>query len=261
MSRSTDRPLGCPSPDVLLRLVYLELDTDVARFVEAHVSECARCRSERDDIARVRAAYAALPDPRASRGLEALVAEATTEAPPAPRRATAWPAKRPGRGRWLAVAAVATVAFAAGTAVSRGGPAAGPQAAEAYRWRVQAVRASLESPSAATRLQAVGDAGEMGPGDADLTAALIQTLRGDPSPNVRLEAVAALAGVPLDERGRTLVAAALRSEPWPALRIALIDLIGEKWPEESAEVLREVARGDEDPAVRARAISALERTS
>ncbi|MEN8376490.1 MAG: hypothetical protein ABFS34_13675 [Gemmatimonadota bacterium] len=254
MSRSPERR-ACPSPALLLQHAYGELDADVALLASEHLDSCAECRAYVDGVGRVRAAYESLPAP-ASRGstLDAISGSGRGSPDLAP------PASAPGvrarGGGWMAAAAVAAVAFAAGVLTTRGGVVDRGSTPEPRVFPAGPVSYAAGS-SAITRLGVVSAAAEHGADDPALTELLIRVLETDPSPNVRLAAVDALAERSPERAEWARLATALQREPSPAIRLALIDLVA-AGPGGGAAILRKLASEDADESVRRWAAQALE---
>lgn len=83
----------------------------------------------------------------------------------------------------------------------------------------------LQQTSASARLQGVSVGAQMARQDPQVLAALLETLATDPSPNVRLAAVDALAGRAGEPAMQLRLGEALRREESPLVQIALADAL------------------------------------
>jgi hypothetical protein len=83
----------------------------------------------------------------------------------------------------------------------------------------------MQQTSASARLQGVSDGATMSRRDPEVLAALLETLTTDPSPNVRLAAVDALAGRAGEPAVQQRLGAALFEEESPLVQIALADAL------------------------------------
>ena len=102
----------------------------------------------------------------------------------------------------------------------------------------------LEQPAATDRLRGVSFGARMDRLERPVVAALVERVERDPSANVRLAAVEALAGAASDPRVRDGLIAALGTEESPIVQIALADLLLERDGRPAREA---VARLLDDP--------------
>lgn len=102
-------------PDVLMSYLYDEITADARQAFEAHLPECATCRSELKAMREVRADLAAWASPEPAVGVGGKTPRASLRLAPAP--AAPWTAATRGAPRWLqAAAAVLLVAGGLGLA-------------------------------------------------------------------------------------------------------------------------------------------------
>ena len=240
------------------------LPRETAEAVRAHLERCASCAAAYEEahdtwqrlgvIAAPRAESAAMRA-RFQHALDDFVQQAAATAP---RRAWVMPA-------WAQVAAAAAL-LVMGVAIGRGTtPAAEPdpqlvEMREELRDMQELVTLSLlQQPSAAERLKGVSYSERLEQPGAMVIAALLDTLRYDPSANVRLSSVDALKRLAEHEDVRRGAIDALSQQTAPLVQIALIDFVAEVNRHEAAGVLRQIA---EDPMahteVRRRAAQVLE---
>lgn len=83
----------------------------------------------------------------------------------------------------------------------------------------------LQQTSASARLQGVSVGAQVARQDPQVMSALLETLATDPSPNVRLAAVDALAGRAAEPAVQLRLGEALRREDSPLVQIALADAL------------------------------------
>ncbi|MBF8248054.1 MAG: HEAT repeat domain-containing protein [Bacteroidetes bacterium] len=83
----------------------------------------------------------------------------------------------------------------------------------------------LQQQSASERLRGVSMSYRLEGGDIELSGALLNTLKYDPSPNVRLAALEALAGLLDQDRVRKELIQSLPKQTSPMLQIAMADLM------------------------------------
>jgi len=133
--------------------------------------------------------------------------------------------------------------------------------AELRETRAMAVVALLREPESTERLRGVALGEPLLAGDARVAAAFVTALRSDPSPNVRLAVLDAVDGAPRHAQLAAEILRALPDEPQPAVRLAMIELLVEFGGADARDALNAVAHGDPDPAIRARARVAADRLS
>lgn len=156
--------------------------------------------------------------------------------------------------RWPRLAAAALLVLSAAGALAYG--IAQKKEADRLRSELAVAVALLQESGSADRLRGVGLAAPQLPRDAGARAALARAMRSDPSPNVRLAVVDALWGSRHGALNAELLAA-LPLEPLPAVRLEMIAVAAQMDDTQSRPVLESLVRSDPDPAVRARARDAL----
>jgi hypothetical protein len=217
--------------------------------VEAHLAECPRCHAEAAESERLweRLGELAVPVPSAElrrrfdatlaayrEGLAATPAgEAPAAGPGSLRPALSFrqrlrrrPLRYAVRFGYAAAALLAGVGI--GVALSR--PATPPEAMTALHQEVRGLRevlalSLLQQTSASARLEGVSLGAGLAGQDPEVLAALLHTLASDPSPNVRLAAVDALAGRAADPTVQRRLGELLPREPSPLVQIALADAL------------------------------------
>lgn len=91
--------------------------------------------------------------------------------------------------------------------------------------RQEVALSMLQQTSASARLQGVSVGAQMARQDPQVLSALLETLATDPSPNVRLAAVDALAGRAAEPAVQVRLGQALHAEESPLVQIALADAL------------------------------------
>jgi HEAT repeat protein len=91
--------------------------------------------------------------------------------------------------------------------------------------RQEVALSMLQQTTASARLQGVSVGAQVARRDPEVLAALLQTLATDPSPNVRLAAVDALAARAGEPAVQGRLAEAMRRETSPLVQIALADAL------------------------------------
>jgi hypothetical protein len=254
------------SDDDLVLHFYGE-SADAGR-VDAHLRECARCAAAYSAIANDLSALPDLPVPERHDRYGLMVFHAIRHR--LPTASSPWWA---GWERGFAAAAVVLVAigaFQAGRVWSAqpGAPQPQPQAQTELvelRGEVRAMRemlalSLLREPLATDRLRGVSTTSALEQPGQPVIAALLDTLRHDPSANVRLAAIDALRRVSHDETVRRGVVMALSEAANPLVQVALIDFVADQQDTGGADVLRRLSNDTKvEQAVRAHAAQALAR--
>lgn len=146
--------------------------------------------------------------------------------------------------RLAAAALVVGVGFSAGLFVGRGGSAARERieqlSREVVQLRGQASLSLLSQPSAAARLQGISLAAQDPQPGVELRRKLLQVLDGDPSVNVRLQAVDALYLYAGDPEVRAALSASLARQTAPQVQVALIDLLVAFREKQAASALKKL---------------------
>jgi hypothetical protein len=118
----------------------------------------------------------------------------------------------------------------------------------------------LQQDSAVERLQGVTWAQRVDYSDEEVLGALLRTINGDPSVDVRLAAADALRGFSKNPLARRGLLEALARQTSPLVRIAVIDLLVELRERSAASQMQQLLEDpDLDPNVRKRAQLALHR--
>lgn len=261
----TENMPRCEGRDEVAQLVHGELPGEERRRMLAHLGTCAVCRARFTEMVAVEAEYARLPAPRLASAEKERLIEHATDAGSATRAATrrsSAPSGIPWRA--LAAAAVVALAYLAGWATSPSAtvdPAMAERLAgieaELVELRRSRLQVAVEHPSAVVRMQEIVAVRAVD--SESVTALLVRVLERDPNPNVRLAALDALRAGDLSESDAQAVLQRLLSEPSPLLRSALIDFVVNQQIEGRRSLLERLERSDDDPTVRAKAHSALER--
>lgn len=261
----TERTPRCDGGDEVALLVHGELPETERRRLLAHFDTCAACRARFAEMVAVEAEYSRLPAPRLSRAEKERLLAHATDAGSATRAV-------PGRSsapygipwRALAAAAVVALAYLAGWATSPSPSADSGMAErlagiekELVELRRSRLQVAVEHPSAVVRMQEIVSVQAVD--SESVTDLLLRVLERDPNPNVRLAALDALRTGDLSEAEAQTVLSRLLDEPSPLLRSALIDFVVSREIEGRQSLLERLERSDDDPAVRAKARSALER--
>lgn len=261
----TENMSRCDGRDEVALLVHGELPGEERRRMLAHLGTCAACRARFTEMVAVEAEYSRLPAPRLTRAEQERLLAHATGAGSATRAAVHGALVRTGiPGRAIAAAAVVALAYLAGWATSPSAtvnPAMAERLAgieaELVELRRSRLQVAVEHPSAVVRMQEIVAAQAV---DSEpVTDLLLRVLERDPNPNVRLAALDALRAADLSEAEAQALLSRLLDEPSPSLRSALIDFVVSREIEGRRPLLERLERSDDDPAVRAKARSALER--
>lgn len=237
---------------------YLDgtLERSTVRELDAHLAVCRACRERWRCLEFVRHSLTALPLESPPPGMrerfalrlagEAAAADAGRLDPAGPAFPDWW-ARQP----WVA-AGLAFVALAAafGLGVWTGGRPGDRLSAledEVGELHQLVAVSMLGQRSAAERLKGVNFSSQLASPTPELVSALLDTLRYDTNPNVRLAAVDVLAGFGSDASVRTGVVEALGHGQSPMAQIALIDLLVDFRERNSVDALERLA---EDETVR-----------
>ncbi len=245
-----------------------------AKF-EVHLSECAECRGEAEELTKLWRGLGLIPETaEPSRELRTrfyqslgayqagLEESKKAAAPKLADRLRSWWPKQPAM-QFGAAMAMLVVGLGAGWFARS--PAVKQEDSEMVRLRTevgsmkQLVTLSLlQQQSASDRLRGVSWAYRVEQSDTEVLAALLTTANQDQSVNVRLAAVDALrsfANSPVARKG--IVQSLLRQES-PLVQAALIDLIVEIKEKPARTSLETVSAGETfNPAIRERAKKAL----
>jgi anti-sigma factor RsiW len=224
-------------------LISGELDDPARSRLERHVAACGRCAALLAERRRLLDLYDGLvPAPQVAFDLRTA----------AGRRASVV-ASRPV----LALAA-GLLLFVAGALAGHYRTGSDNGARQGVERRlsdleVRLAMARIDRPGAAERLQATTSSAALVNRDPRILDTLLEALESDPSPNVRLAAVDALyearSVAAIERRFPTLLAA----QTSPILRIALIELAGDRRLAGALDELRRVAAESTDDLVARRA--------
>lgn len=250
-----------------------ELDEAARREVQDHITACAACRTELEELtatwARLDLLPAEQPSGRVRAGFYEMLErykdglERRTPVRRFASRIAAW-----WEGAWLRkpalAAAAAAVLLVAGIGAGygiRGG--SGGREVAALRDEVRGMRQTvalslLSQPSAVQRLEGVSYTQQVDRPDNRTLSALVETLNSDPNVNVRLAAVDALYLFRDAPGVKESLTASLAIQQAPLVQVALIDLLVEVRESRAAEALKAlIAGGKLDPAVKERAEQGL----
>jgi predicted anti-sigma-YlaC factor YlaD len=225
---------------------------ETARSIEDHLATCAACRAEAAELDAAWQALGALPAEEAppvmrerfDLFLAAAQAEARRARPTlAERLAFLWP-RQPALQ-----AALVALALLGGYALGTGGRGGEHREVAELRQEVRSLHhvvalSLLERDSASERLRGVSLTESADTGDPAVLAALLDAVRADPSVNVRLAAIDALApragGAPV----RSQLLAAFAAESSPMVQVAIADAV---LAADGAQARRELAQSIGDP--------------
>ncbi len=250
------------------------LSPEEAREIEHHVESCEVCSAETARLRRIWETLGDMPEekpgPAVRARFYAMLEDAKAEAAARPRVSTAFE-------RWLVrwwprrpafQFAVAVCLLAVGLGIGRqdrGRPAETATAElEMLKTEVAGMQlvmsAALQNQFASVdRIQTIDAISRSGQVSEPVIEALIRTVDADPSVNVRLAAVDALARF-LDQRtvvegmGRTLP-----NQTSPMVQVSLIDVLAGSEDERSRGVLQDLTENPEiDPGVRRHALARLD---
>jgi hypothetical protein len=236
----------------LVLYVYGELGVPARQAVDQHLVACTECRETVRGLVVARDAAAALPHAVLEDGRFDRLVDAAT----ARRRASA---RSHRLARWGYIGALAAALIGMVYWLVPGAePRRVADTTTTLDARARSSLALLAQPASQQRLRGVEAGRAVFGTDERVSAAFVRALRTDPSPNVRLAVVDALDGE-VPSRFSAELSAALRDERAPAVRRALVDLVEAIGSDRARATLREVARSDPDASLRARAAAALAR--
>ena len=242
------------------------------REVEQHLAECSDCAT----AIEVWNKLGDLSSERPSAGLRGRFQDMLWEnadAARSPRKAAvvALPPRRP-IWTWAAAAGLLVAGWLGGRYA--GWPPQSQSQSQAKSEEVATLRrevrdlreavvvSMLRQSSSTDRLQGVLTSSRIERPDSDVVGALIETLRHDPSMNVRLSAVDALKRFAAQPKVRQGFVEALSASDSPLVQIALIDALVEAKDTEAAGALRQLeSETGVEQIVKQRAKLALERLS
>lgn len=217
-----------------------------------HAAVCPLCQSELELWDKLNTLPAPSPSAHFRRDFDAMLARQST-APPAwyQRHAVAW----------AAAAALALGGFFAGATFNahRPQPEVSELRQELHTMRSLVAMSMLQQQSAVERLRGVNYSVRLDNPDEHVVDALIQTLRGDSSVDVRLAATDALRKYSQRPQVRQSMAEALTLQDSPLVQLALIDALVEVRESRAAGAFAKLAANQSiDPTVKTRLQTALE---
>ncbi len=224
------------------------------KFVE-HTEQCSICREELRIWAEMEQMTAPRPGPYFKRDFEAMLERES-------RRGAE--TARGGRPQWLAWAVAAALAvggYVLGNfnAARERQPEVAELRAEVKTMRTMMAMSMLQQQSAVERLRGVSYSVALENPDREVVEALVETLRGDSSVDVRLAAVDALRKYTQRPEVRKALSAALPVQDSPLVQLELIEtLVDLKDKPATPELRRMVNREDVDPTVKTRLVKAIE---
>lgn len=232
------------------------------QMVQAHLQDCADCRSAVevwDRLGDLSMERPSLDLP--ARFRDRLIGDVATVRRATPGRSPVW--------AWAAAAGLLVAGWLTGRYVGWPPSALSSKADEVATLRREVgdlreavVVSMLRQDSATERLKGVLTSTSIERPDANVVGALIETLRHDPSVNVRLSAVDALKRLSGNQTVRRGFADALSTSNSPLVQIALIDAMVEARDGQASKALQRLETDEQvDRIVRQRAKLALERLS
>jgi len=246
---------------------YLDesLDAEHRRALEEHLEQCTDCREQ----VALWNKLSMLPEEKPAAALRArfeAMLEAFRQGQQAGEGRRIWklPARRktsPSLFAPLAQAALVIVLVGLGFAAGRylSGPNTNNRELTSLHQELAGMRqlvvlSLLQQQSASERLRAVAWSVSGNRADPEVLSALTDTLRLDPSPDVRLAALDALKHFSGQPRVRSELIDALRGQQSPLVQIELIDLMVELGEKSALQRLNEfLQEQDLNPVVRQRA--------
>jgi hypothetical protein len=236
------------------------LDGEEREAVRSHISSCAACRTELEDLTAVWAKLGVLPVEQPSGELRHRFYSMLEEYKNG-RESSAEDARRaPLFSRWREWLTFRRPAFAASFSAAlllvglglgwtlSGGPASAGRLAT-LRGEVQDMRQTvalslLNQPSATERLQGISYSTEVKNPKPQTLEALVQALDADPNPNVRLAAVEALYLFRNRPGIKESLIRSLAIQDSPIVQVALIDLLVEIREQRAAAALEALIKND-----------------
>jgi len=237
-----------------------DLDADARREVQNHLSACASCRTEIEDLTAVWAKLGVLPEEQPSGALRhrfyAMLEDYKSKIEEAGPRARLSRALAGWRG-WFTLRRPAFAAgFSAfllmlgiGTGWLLSGSGAKSARLSSLQQEVQEARQTaalslLSQPSASDRLQGVSYSASVRNPSVKTLAALVNALNTDSNPNVRLAAVEALYLFRNHPGVKESLVDSLAVQDSPLVQVALIDLIVEIREQRAAEALKALIKNE-----------------
>jgi hypothetical protein len=243
-----------------------DLEEPARLEVQDHISSCASCRAEIENLTAVWAKLGVLPEEQPSGELRhrfyAMLEDYKGQleaSGPASRGARVFSGWREWfsfrRPSFAASFSVFLLLLGVGTGwlVSGGGNSARLSSLqrEAQDMRQTAALSLLSQPSASDRLQGISYSTAVHNPNVKTLAALVNTLNNDPNPNVRLAAVEALYLFRNQPGVKESLLDSLAVQSSPLVQVALIDLLVEIREQRAAEALKALIKNAKlDPDVK-----------
>jgi anti-sigma factor RsiW len=244
-----------------------DLDADTRREVQDHLSVCAPCRREIEDLTAVWAKLGVLPEEQPSGDLRHRFYAMLEEYKSGLEASGTGSRRRRALAGWREWFTFRRPAFAAsfsalllmlgiGTGWLVSGSSAKSARLSSLEREVQEARQTaalslLSQPSASDRLQGVSYSAAVRNPSAKTLVALVNTLNTDPNPNVRLAAVEALYLFRNQPGVRDSLVQSLAVQDSPLVQVALIDLLVEIREQRAAQALKALIKNDKlDPDVK-----------
>jgi hypothetical protein len=235
--------------------------------LKVHLAACAECRAEMAALGGLWARLADLPAPEPSPAMDARwesTMDAILAADLRPARRWSFGELWPKHPVWQAAIALACllVGIAAGTTWHRDNKEIAKLRNEVASTKALVALSLLQQQSATERLRGVDYSGRLASMEPEIVAALIQAVDRDPSVNVRLAAIDALARASGDGAVLRSLTASLPRQDSPMVQAALVDYLADAHDRQAVATLRALdARPELNPAVRARTQLALRQLS
>ena len=233
--------MNCEKVQTLLPEYWAEtMQVNSHREIERHLRQCDTCRAEAETLGRLWTDLDRLPTLEPSTQLRGrfygMLDAYRSGVDEKPKRS------------WLhwAIPAGAFAMLAVGFFVGRlNTPAADPQIAQ-LRGEIDGMRqmmalSLLQQQSPADRMRGVSYAYRLDKSDGDVIAALLETVKSDPSVNVRLAAVDAFRKVGTSVAARKGLIDSLKAQDSPLVQIAIIELLVDLNDRTTAKSLKSLA--------------------
>jgi hypothetical protein len=237
-----------------------DLDLGARQEVQDHISTCAPCRAEIENLTAVWAKLGVLPEEQPSGELRhrfySMLEEykSEIETPTQPSRSfrflSGWREwftfRRPA---FAASFSIFLLLLGLGTGWVTSGSGGKSARLSSLQREVQDMRQTvalslLSQPSASERLQGISYSATVQSPNTKTLGALVNTLNTDPNPNVRLAAVEALYLFRNQPGVRESLTTALATQDSPLVQVALIDLLVEIREQRAAEALKALIKNE-----------------
>jgi hypothetical protein len=237
-----------------------DLDAVERQNVQGHLSACASCRKEIEDLTAVWTKLGVLPEEQPSgalrHGFYAMLEDYKARLEGSGqlrRRSRAWAGWKEWvtfrRPSFAASFSIFLLVAGLGAGWLLGGVGGRSARLSALQREVQEVRQTaalslLSQPSASDRLQGISYSAAVKNPSAKTLVALVDTLNTDSSPNVRLAAVEALYLFRNQAGVRECLVSSLAVQNSPLVQVALIDLLVEIREQRAGEALKALVKND-----------------